>query len=258
MASAVYYAFSTGASMPIVIYYIPIFFQAILSISPINSGLRTIALILSLVVASILAGQVTHRTGYYVPQMLIGSVLMSVGAGLLTTWGEKGVNLTRGMWIGYQVVYGLGLGMGMQQTNIAIQTVMQRPDVSIGVSLVSFSQTLGGSVFIAVAQNIFADRFRRGLEGIEGVDVEALVHVGATELRSKVRNDVLPEVLEVYARALGKTFVVATAISCVGIIGALTMEWRSIKKGEGQGEKPKAPVSSEKSDAVEEKVETKV
>lgn len=232
--------------MMTVVYYIPIWFQAIQGQSAVHAGLRTLGLILPLVISSILAGQITHRTGYYVPQMIASSIIMSVGAGMLTTWD---VDTPRAKWIGYQVIYGFGIGLGMQQPNMAIQTVLPRKDIPTGTALVFFTQTLGGSLFVSVAQNIFASRLGHYLRGIPGLDVPALFNAGATGLRELVRgSDILRVVLEAYNKALSKTFVVGAAVSCAGIVGALAMEWRTIRDGEGQGEtkKEKKPDAEEK------------
>jgi MFS family permease len=232
--AAVWYAFFSGSAMMVVVYYVPIWFQAILGVSAVGSGIRTLALVLSLVFGSVLGGGVTFRTGYYTPSMIVGSLILSVGAGLLTTWS---VTTKQAQWIGYQVIFGFGLGLGMQQGTMAIQTVLPREDVSTGTALVFFGQSLGGMVAISVAQNVFVSKLGDYLGGIEGLDVVTIVHAGTTGLRRFVPPELLSQVLDAFSRALVNTFFVALAASCIGIFGALGMEWRSIKKGEGQGAK---------------------
>ena len=56
---------------------------------------------LSMVVASIAGGLATHKVGYYTPFAIVGSCLMSVGAGLLATLQ---VDTGEGKWIGYQIL----------------------------------------------------------------------------------------------------------------------------------------------------------
>jgi hypothetical protein len=41
------------------------------------------------------------------------------------------------MWIGYQALVGIGIGMGMQQPMIAVQAVLDISQVPIGTSIVS-------------------------------------------------------------------------------------------------------------------------
>lgn len=153
VASGAFASFIIPGSMMMLVYYLPIWFQAIKGDSAVKSGISTIPLVLSLVVASIFAGQLTARTGYYVPQLFVCSVLMSIGAGLITTFK---VDTGHAKWIGYQVLFGLGLGMGMQQASMAAQTCLDKKDVTTGVSIMFFFQNLGGAIWLSVGEVIFS------------------------------------------------------------------------------------------------------
>ena len=83
-------------------------------------------MILGLVVVSIISGMMITILGYYTPWMILSSLLMATGAGLLSTF-EVGTGHAR--WIGYQALYGFGVGAGMQQGVIAAQTVCTLDDV---------------------------------------------------------------------------------------------------------------------------------
>ena len=226
--AGVLYTLAAGSAMMIFVYFLPIYFQAIQGVDPVESGIRNLPLVLSLVLASISCGIAVTKIGYYAPFMIVASVLMSIGAGLLTTLTpSSGAN----MWLGYQVVFGLGLGMGMQQSNVAAQTVLSRRDVSIGASLMVFSQSLGGAIFISVGQNVLDNKLASGLATLGNIDPAAVVSSGATEIRNIVPPELLPEVIELYNDALRSTFDVGVAMACFTIIGALYMEWRNVKQG---------------------------
>jgi len=92
--------------MMVFIYYIPIWFQAIKGVDAVQSGIDVFAMVIPLVVASIIYGIVANKTGYYVPQLLVCSVLSSIGAGLITTWVPS---TSSSRWIGYQVLVGFGM-----------------------------------------------------------------------------------------------------------------------------------------------------
>jgi hypothetical protein len=77
--------------------------------------------------------------------MVTAAVFMSIGAGLITTFLP---NTGHAMWIGYQVIYGFGLGSAMQAPSLAAQAVLPKEDISTGVSLVFFTQQLGGAIFV--------------------------------------------------------------------------------------------------------------
>nr|GAT55039.1 major facilitator superfamily transporter [Mycena chlorophos] len=216
-----------GASFFSMIYYIPLWFQAIKGVSAEHSGIDNIPLILSFVVASVSAGGVVTAFGYYTPFMILSSIFMAVGAGLITTFKATGTGHLH--WIGYQIVFGLGAGFGQQQPIMAAQTVLPLADVPTGTSLIVFLQILGASLFISVAQNVFTNELVAGLATIPDIDPKIVLNAGATTLRDAVPPRYVPAVLEVYNKALVSAFYVVVATSSLSLIGALGMEWRSVK-----------------------------
>jgi MFS family permease len=230
--------FCVGATMLTVSIYIPLWFQAIKGESAMQSGINTIPLVLSVVVGSIVSGGLVQRTGYYTPFMILGSCLMAVGTGLITTWN---MGTSNSMWIGYQAIVGFGVGCTMQHPNIAVQTVLPRHDVPIGTAVLSLCQTLGGAVFTAVGQNLYIDKFSAGLEQIGGLDPHRVLGSGATDLAKGVSPAVRHRILEAYNVSLTQgTFFAAMIIACLAVPAALGMEWRSVKEKQGPPQKPVA------------------
>lgn len=230
LAMGALFAFCLGGGLISMLYSIAIWFQAVKGTSAVQSGIDSLATVLALVVGTILSGTVVEKTGYYVPWMINASIFMSIGAGLITTFR---VSTGHAMWIGYQVLFGLGLGIGMQQPSLAAQTVLNGQDVSMGVSLMFFGQSLGGAIFVAIAQAIFNSFLGQGLHGISGVHVQSVVDSGATGLAGHVPAFALEAVLKVYNSALVNSFYVPLAGSCLMMIPALGMEWRTIKTDVG-------------------------
>ena len=227
--AGVLYTIGAGSAMMIFVYFLPIYFQAIQGVDAVESGIRNLALVLALVTMSISCGLIITAMGYYAPFMIVASILMSVGAGMLTTLTP---NSGPNMWIGYQIIFGLGLGMGIQQPNLAAQTVLSRKDVSIGASLMVFSQSLGGAVFISVGENLLNNKLAAGLEALGRIDPATVVSSGATDIRNIVPSQLLPQVLDIYNSAIQSTFIAGVAMAVFTIVGALLMEWKSVKQGQ--------------------------
>lgn len=221
----------------VLIYYLPIWFQAVKGVSAVQSGIHTLPLVLSLVVASILSGVITQKTGYYVGQLYASTLLTSIGAGLLTTLT---VNTGTGKWIGFQIIYGFGLGLGMQQAGMSAQTCLSKKDVMTGVSIMFFFQGLGGSIFVTVGQTVFSHSLVSNLGKIASLDTAQIVNSGATDLKALVPANMLETVLVQYNGAITNTLKVAVALSCATLVTALTMEWKSIKKVKQGGPPPVA------------------
>lgn len=184
-------------------------------------------MVLSLVIASIIVGAAVQITGHYAPFVIASSVIMAIGAGLLSTLK---VDSGAGMWIGYQIVFGVGVGMGMQNSLIAVQATLPTKDIPIGTAIIMFSQTLGGALFISVAQNIFATRLLSNvISVVPGIDPSLVINTGATELKNNIAKEFLPSVQIAYNRSLSNTFYVAAATAALSIFGSVFLEWKSIK-----------------------------
>lgn len=221
----------SGAMMN-VIYYLSIWFQAAQGQSAMEGGIRTIPVVLSLVVIGIVAAIFVQKIGYYNPPMLLSPILCAVGAGMLSALTP---DASRSQWIGYPVLYGLGIGCGFQTSNLVPQSVLPRADVPLGMSLMFFMQQLGGAVFLSVGQNIFSAQLVDSLSGIADLDAQVIVNTGATALRSTVPPSELGTVVEAYSYALTRVFILAAALNACTILCAVIVEWKSIK-GKKAGE----------------------
>lgn len=227
IAAGMWSQFCVGSSMLTMVYYVSIWFQAIKGVSAIRSGIDTLPMIMSLVVASIMAGALVQRLGYYVPFMIASSIIMSIGAGVITTFTPS---TNHPKWIGYQIIFGFGLGLGMQQANLAAQAVLSRRDASTGIALIMFCQQLGGALFVSIGQNVFSNELIKGLRPISGINPATVVKTGATEIRNVVDVRFFSQVRAAYNGALTKTFTASLVMAALSIIGALCMEWKNIKK----------------------------
>ncbi|KAJ7780774.1 major facilitator superfamily domain-containing protein [Mycena maculata] len=227
MMAGTFFALCLGSSYFIMVYFLPIWFQAIKGVSAVKSGIDNLPLILSLVISILMAGAVVSAAGYYTPFMISSSVLMTVGAGLLSM-----LSVTSGHahWIAYQAIYGLGVGLGLQQPLIAVQTVLSAEDIPTGTSLIMFMQTLGGALFISVGQNVFSNKLTSGLaHQVPGVNPAVVLNAGATSLQYAIDPSLLPAVLSVYNHALVSAFYVSIAMAGLSLVGSTAMEWKSIQ-----------------------------
>ncbi|KAI1336204.1 putative MFS aflatoxin efflux pump [Xylariaceae sp. FL0016] len=216
-----------GSQMMIFVYYLPIWFQAIKGASAVESGIRLLPITLSMVLASIPNGFLVAKIGYYTPSMIVGSCLTTIGAGLLTTLQlDTGI----GKWLGYQVIYGFGVGMCFQAPNLAAQTVLPTKDVPIGTSLMFFSQILGGAVFTSVGQNVLNNQLLQRLSGFPGFEPSMIENSGATTLTDGLPADLIQPVLEAYNESLRTVFRVGLCLAALTTLGAVSLEFRSVKK----------------------------
>ncbi|KAK3321924.1 major facilitator superfamily domain-containing protein [Apodospora peruviana] len=223
-----FFSFTVGAAFLGSVYYLPIWFQAVKGSSAVESGIMNLPMLISTVVVSIIAGVAVTIFGYYTPFMILGSIFVSVGYGLLTTFKP---DTPSPVWIGYQILAGAGVGFGMQQPLMAVQTVLSIDDVPTGTSIIVFLQTLGGALFVSIAQNVFTNKLIEYVAEYAPAigDPHMVLALGATNIQHVVDPALLPGVTRAYNDSLTQTFVVFTALSVASIFGALLTEWASVK-----------------------------
>ncbi|KAL9033153.1 MAG: hypothetical protein Q9180_006102, partial [Flavoplaca navasiana] len=222
-----------GAGYFLLIYYLPIWFQAVKDFSATQSGIMNLPIIMGHVIAALLAGGLITYTGYYTPFMIIFSNLVSLGTGFITTFNP---DTHHSAWIGYQALFGLGSGLGMNQPLMVAQTVLPLDHVSIGTALVIFGQTLGGAIFVSAAQNVFTNGILTNIaQSLPDINPELVQSAGATALRSVIEaqglgSEAVERAAEAYSAVVVREFQMATGLACVTIIGAVGMEWKSVKE----------------------------
>lgn len=129
---------------------------------------------------------------------------------------------------------GIGIGVGGQQPLMASQTIFTGADIALSTSVLIFTQTLAGTVFISVAENVFHSELLQQLHKIvPDVDPRAVLEIGASRLHDAMRArypDELPGILDAYNRALQAVFLISLVLSCLTVFGSVGMEWVSVKK----------------------------
>lgn len=225
--SSALFSFCFGAAFLCSIYFLPIWFQAVKGATAVKSGIMNLPMLLGCVILAVLSGIAVAIIGYYTPFMLIGAVLLSIGYGLMSMFHP---DTSSSLWIGYQVMAGVGAGFGAQQSMIAVQVVLDIDDVPTGTAIVVFAQTLGGSLFVSVGNNVFRNKLVEYLaKYAPQLNPTLIVMTGATSIQSVVDKTDLPGLLHAYNDALCQTFILSAAVASVGVLGAGFVEWKSVK-----------------------------
>jgi len=186
-------------------------------------------LAVSLAIGALAGGPLISFTGYYNPTLILGSVLMTVGSGLITTFRP---DTSAGYWISYQIVYGIGIGFAFPPPYIAVQTVLQDSVVPTALVILSFTQQFGGIVMLSIAQNVFLNRLAHNLAaGVPGLNPNIVLNSGALGLINSVPTLFRDRVLVAYNKALVDVFYIALGLACVVVVSTLFIEWKSVKEG---------------------------
>lgn len=205
----------------------PIYLQTVAGMSAARAGVLVLPTAVGLIVSVSLSGILTSHFGYYSPFMILTSVVAPPAVGLLTTLGT-----TAATWklIVYQGMLGCGAGVGFQGPQVAVQTIFSEKDSQLGIAIIQFAQGIGPALSIAGAQAIFtahyASNLRREAPNINASDTTdkdlAFFDPSGNALQRH-------EVVSSLADAFSQTFYLPVALACVTLVGALSIEWRSVK-----------------------------
>jgi hypothetical protein len=216
----------TAVASSTFIFYLPIWFQVVEGVTAEQSGIRIIPLLVSNTIIAVVTAALITKLGWYTPFIWIGTAILAVGSGMLHTLEPKS-SLRK--WLGYQVIAGLGVGIGVQIPFVAVQVVLKEEDVAIGTALVVFSNSLGESVAISLAENIFENTLVRLLrQRLPNIDPESIINGGATAVAHIPQSD-RQEFLQLYNESITTAFVLAIAGACAAFAASLFVERRRLK-----------------------------
>lgn len=110
-----------------VIYYLPTYFQSIKDASAIGSGVRNLPFIIAVSICTVLSGICISATGYPAPFLITGAGIATIGCGLLYMYD---IDTSTGRWIGYQILAGVGNGIGVQVPMMMAQANADASDMA--------------------------------------------------------------------------------------------------------------------------------
>ena len=130
---------------------LPLYLQIAKGMTPTQAGLTLIPLTLGIMIGSVIAGQLVSRTGRYKVFPIIGTILLGIGA-LLMSRLQPGTTLTV---VGIDsIVFGLGLGLTMQPLVLAVQNAVPPREMGVATSSSLFFRQVGGTLGTAVFLSI--------------------------------------------------------------------------------------------------------
>ncbi len=130
---------------------IPLYLQIVKGASPTKAGLLILPMVAGIMSASLLAGQVTSRTGRYKIFPVAGSALLVIGLVLMSTIGADTALWTTDL---FMLLFGAGLGMNMQTIVLAMQNAVPPRDMGVSTAAVTFFRQVGGTLGTAVFLSI--------------------------------------------------------------------------------------------------------
>lgn len=214
-------------------YYLPLFYQAGKNRTAQDSGIDIIPFMLAAVLASFASGAIVNGTGHYLTYMLVGPAVGAIGAGLLFTIDE---NTPSARLIGYQIIFGVGLGVAFQLPVMAIQAeYAKKPElIPQASSLLTFFQLLGGVIGIAIAGTIFNNQLVKELGAYAGQippDILKAVKQSVTVI-FQLPQELQAPVVHAYVKALDYVFIFCVPVAVLAsVFSVLVKNWNMKERG---------------------------
>lgn len=148
---------------------LPLYLQIVKGLTPTEAGLAIIPMVLGIMSATGVAGQVMGRTGRVKVFPVIGTALLGVALGLFSFIGVD-TPLWTTMLI--MVLTGGGLGLCMQTVMILVQNEVSPRDMGAATAAVTFFRqnggTLGAAVFLSILFTVVGGRITEAFERAAG------------------------------------------------------------------------------------------
>ncbi|MFI1312233.1 MDR family MFS transporter [Streptomyces albidoflavus] len=161
----------SGVSLFGATLYLPLYQQVVQSASAADSGLLLLPMMIATLVTSNIAGKVMTATGRYKVFPVLGSALLVVGMGLLSTMDT---GTSRFATSAYMAVVGAGTGFTLQMANTVAQNAVDLRDMGAASAATQLFRSLGGSLGVAVFASLFAGAVAGGAGG--AAHVAAVAH----------------------------------------------------------------------------------
>ncbi|TLD07692.1 hypothetical protein PgNI_11005 [Pyricularia grisea] len=231
--SSFWFMLCISAAALVVTKFIPLWFQLILNYPSAVAATYLWPMLVGTILGALGSVVFVYCFGHYAPLLIFGTLLMSVGAGLLTTW--NGATAGSILLTVVPAAVGLGFGTAFQQPFVAVQaSLADSDDLSLGFSIVAFAQALGSSIMILIAENLFANSLADTILDKTGISVTPNQALKFDLIKTTVQkaNGDTANLTDAYNKSFTQAFVLSVVMAVLSIIGALAVRWHNVKEAE--------------------------
>nr|GAT60011.1 MFS general substrate transporter [Mycena chlorophos] len=212
-------------------FYLPVVFQGVNGNSVLVSGLKMFPVALGGTLTSMIIGPLVTRTKRTKPYIIIGTVMMTIGAGLLVILNE---NSSLGQEMGFTLIQGMGTGFLFQPPLIALQAAMPLKDMAACTGAFYLVRILGTTIGVAIGgvafQTDLANRLHK-IVALTGTSTEQSILQGDyTDIRHITPDPLRLEVITALSRSLRTIFIMLTPMAFVTVIFSLVIRHYSLER----------------------------
>ncbi|KAH9937832.1 iron permease, partial [Epithele typhae] len=205
-----------------VIYYLPIFFQACQSASPVRSSTMFFAFTFVCPFLAVVSGAVIKSMSKYRIMNYIGWALILIGLGLYTTFKE---DASPGQWIGFTII--VAAGLGIIWVSVVFPILAPIPVARSARALAffqfcrAFAQTWGVTISANIVQNELKARLPAAFlaEFPGGVEIA----VAAVPLVKTLPEPLRAAVRAAFAASMARVWVAMVGFAALGALSVLLL-----------------------------------
>ncbi len=141
----------TGMALFGGIFVLPLYMQIVHGASPMKSGFLMLPMVVGMMSASIVSGQVISRTGRIRGFPIFGSALAAAG---LLALSRIGADTPLLLVMVVMLLLGYGLGNCMQPLLLILQSAVPPRDIGVATASATFFRQIGGTIGVAIFLSI--------------------------------------------------------------------------------------------------------
>ncbi|KAJ6083574.1 hypothetical protein N7467_007709 [Penicillium canescens] len=238
------YAFIANLANFQILFYLPIYFQAVHGMSAIKSGVYCLPFMAFYTCGAIVSGMIVGKTRFLQPIEFISGFIAVLGAALVYCID---VDTSKAWYIGAQIPFGLGIGLGNQVPVTALQGFATPETVAATMGVAFMAQSISGAYFVSAANSIFNNYLLQTLaRTAPQIDSAEILYIGVSEVANVYKGEQLTLVRDAYMVGIKDVFAFALAGTALTVVLALLIPFKRLpshetKKAEDKEAAAKAP-----------------
>ena len=215
-----------------VLYYLPLYYEAVKGETPILSGVSLFPQTFTVAPMAVVTGIAITMLGYYRWAIWAGWIITTLGIGLLYLLD---VHTSTVAWIFLNLVSGIGMGLLFPSMAFAIQAASTNKDLAFAVAMFAFFRAFGQAIGVAIGGTIFQNQMKVKLAAYPllapraseyAADASSLVQI----IKSMQEGIAKDQLIQSYADSLKTVWAVMCGLAFVALLSSFFIKSLDINR----------------------------
>lgn len=216
--------FVHGMTLWAIVYYIPLYYEGVLSYSPVIAGVAVFPESLTVAPISVITGIMIAKLGRFRWALWSGWTFSVLGLGLLYLL-DTDTSVPK--WIFINIASGIGMGILFPSVALAVQAAVDPQYLSMAVTMAPFFRVLGQAVGVAIGGVVFQNRVKQQFANQPSLgksaesfaqDASSLVEYIKALPKSSAERHLIEGL---YAKSLSVVWAVMCGVAALGLLTSL-------------------------------------